>query len=96
MDRCLTILPPRPPPLTAFRAAVGARWFAVISAFRRALRLARRASAPPPPPARMSEPSTKSVSLHAFHDTAPAPAGPHETPDDDKWLRPTEVLPLRG
>ena len=98
MARCLTILPPRPPPLTAFRAALGALWFRVTGAFQRALRLARRAYTPPPP-TRMSEPSAQVGSWHAFHGTAAAPLIRNETPEqevpeDDKWLRPTEVLPL--
>jgi hypothetical protein len=94
MERCQTILPPRPPPLTTFRASLGALWFRASSAVRGALQRASR----PPRRARLSapenEPCTPILVSPAYDDSAPQRPLQQETPEDDRWLRPTEVLPL--
>lgn len=94
MERCQTILPPRPPPLTTFRASLGALWFRASSAVRSALQRASR----PPRRARLSapedEPCAPILACPADVDSAPQTSLEHETPEDDRWLRPTEVLPL--
>jgi hypothetical protein len=92
MERCQTILPPAPPPLTTFRASLGALWFRASSAFRVALRRSSR------PPRRVSlavatnEPVTPVLTAAACNGgTLPMIDGAI-TPEDDKWLRPTQVL----
>jgi hypothetical protein len=94
MDRCQTILPPQPPGLTTLRASLGALWFRLSSAFRGAL---RRASRPPPRP-RIT--TANALSAPVFVTPASNPCAspvraPQGTPEDDKWLRPTQVLPQR-
>ena len=96
MDRCQTILPPPPPPMTAFRATLGALWFRISSAGHRALRVVRRAPTGPRRLATGNAPATPILSLHALTGQAGPTSAQRVTPEDDRWLRPTQVLPLQG
>ena len=95
MDRCQTILPPQPPPLTTLRASLGALWGRVSRAFRGAL---RRASRPPPRPRVLTASAAATPVLVApvSNELAPPVDSPQGTPEDDRWLRPTQVLTQRA
>jgi hypothetical protein len=97
MDRCQTILPPRPPPLTTLRASLGALWFrlstALLAALRRAARPARRATRLTDGGLQVCTPILTAPIIN--EGTAPISAQ-QETPADDRWLRPTAPLPQRG
>lgn len=82
--------------MTAFRAALGALWFRIAGAVHRALRLARRAPAGPRRLATLNAPATPILSLHAFTGQSGPSSAQLVTPEDDRWLRPTQVLPLQG
>jgi hypothetical protein len=92
MDRCQTILPPQPPPLTTLRASLGALWFRASTAIRGALYRASR----PPRRARLTpvnEPCTPVLLSPVSNQGASPIHSPPATPEDDRWLRPTQVLP---
>lgn len=92
MERRNTILPPPPGLFTAFRAALGAFWFRATTACHGAARAPVRARLAVVAIA-VSEPGTPIMSCNAL--AAPSSAD-RITREDDRWLRPTEILPLRG
>jgi hypothetical protein len=96
MERCQTILPPPPPPLTTFRASLGALWFRASSAVRRVLHRASR----PPRRARIAtsanEPVTPVLVAPACNGDTLRIIEAATTPEDDKWLRATQVLSPGG
>jgi hypothetical protein len=97
MERCQTILPPCPPALTTFRASLGALWFRASSAVRSVF---HRASRPPRRPrltAPVQEPCTPVLSAPTSSGQLTLPqCVPQAMLADDRWLRPTEVLPPNG
>lgn len=102
MELRQTMLPPPPPPMTAFRASLGALWFRASCAVSSALRRhAKRNRAPIPrnlrlTPAEVVTPLTPVLVAAARNGhTLPLVSdalSPILTPEDDKWLRPTEIL----
>jgi hypothetical protein len=100
MDRCQTILPPQPPAFTTLRASLGALWFRISTAFRGAV---RRASRPPPRPRILTASPLLTpvlvtpVLVAPVSDELASPVhSPQGTPEDDRWLRPTQVLTQRA
>ncbi len=97
MERCQTILPPCPPALTTFRASLGALWFRASSAVRSVFHRASQPPRRPRPTARGPEACTPVLSAPTSSgERRPPPRAPESMLADDRWLRPTEVLPPHG
>lgn len=96
MDRCQTILPPEPPALTTLRASLGAFWFRTSTALGKALRRASQPSPQARPAAPWNEPGTPVLTAPIGNAGTDPSSAPQVTPEDDSWLRPTQVLPPPG